>query len=49
MRLLTDESRHFNDEEIRFTTSLAEVCGTAIDNARLYEDVRKRMAAGNFI
>ena len=42
MRLLTDEFRHFNDEEIRFTTSLAEVCGTAIDNARLYENVRKK-------
>ncbi|MDI6743952.1 MAG: GAF domain-containing protein [Thermodesulfovibrionales bacterium] len=42
MRLLTNEFRHFNDEEIRFTASLAEVCGTAIDNARLYEELKKK-------
>jgi GAF domain-containing protein len=42
MRLLTDEFRNFNDEEIRFTASLAEVCGTAIDNARLYEELRQK-------
>lgn len=42
MRLLTDEFRHFNDEEIRFAASLAEVCGAAIDNARLYEEVMKK-------
>lgn len=42
MRLLTDEFRHFNDEEIRFTASLAEVCGTAIDNARLYEALKRK-------
>ncbi len=39
MRLLTDKPRRFTDEEIRFTTSLAEVCGTALDNARLYEQL----------
>ncbi|GBD99966.1 formate hydrogenlyase transcriptional activator [bacterium BMS3Abin07] len=39
MRLLTDKPRHFTDEEIRFTTSLAEVCGTAIDNATLYKEL----------
>ena len=42
MRLLTDEFRHFSDEEIRFTASLAEVCGTAMDNARLYDELRKK-------
>ncbi len=42
MRLLTDVYRDFTDEEIRFAASLAEVCGTAIDNARLYEELRKK-------
>jgi len=42
MRLLTDKPRRFTDEEIRFTASLAEVCGTAIDNARLYEELISR-------
>ncbi|MEF9426184.1 MAG: GAF domain-containing protein [Candidatus Mariimomonas ferrooxydans] len=42
MRLLTDKFRQFTSEEIRFSVSLAEVCGTAIDNARLYEELSKR-------
>ncbi len=42
MRLLTDKPRRFTDEEMRFTTSLAEVCGTAIDNARLYKELQSR-------
>jgi GAF domain-containing protein len=40
LRLLTHIERHFNEEEIRFTASLAEVCGAAIDNARLYAALR---------
>lgn len=42
LRLLTGMHRQFTEEEIRFTASLAEVCGAAIDNARLYESLRKR-------
>lgn len=42
LRLLTDTPRHFNDEEIRFTSSLAEVCGIAIDNARLYDTLKAK-------
>lgn len=38
LRLLSDAPRRFNDEEIRFATSLAEVCGIAIDNARIYQE-----------
>lgn len=41
LRLLTEQHRHFTEEEIRFAASLAEVCGAAIDNARLYEALRK--------
>ncbi len=40
LRLLSDTPRRFNDEEIRFTTSLAEVCGIAIENARMYQKRR---------
>lgn len=36
LRLLTDIPRQFSEEEINFAASLAEVCGIAIDNARLY-------------
>ncbi len=42
MRLLTDKPRQFTDEEIRFSASLAEVCGTAIDNARLYKELSEK-------
>lgn len=36
LRLLTDTPRQFSEEEINFAASLAEVCGIAIDNARVY-------------
>lgn len=37
LRLLTDRPRLFTEEDIAFSASLAEVCGTAIENARMYE------------
>ena len=37
MRLLTGWPRNFTNEEISFAASLAEQCGTAIENARMYE------------
>jgi PAS domain S-box-containing protein len=40
LRLLTRESRHFSEEDIAFSASLAEVCGTAIENARMYEQLK---------
>ncbi|MBZ0154644.1 MAG: GAF domain-containing protein [Alphaproteobacteria bacterium] len=40
LRLLTDELRHFSEEDISFSASLAEVCGTAIENARMYEQLK---------
>ncbi len=36
LRLLSDTPRQFTEEEINFAASLSEVCGIAIDNARLY-------------
>jgi PAS domain S-box-containing protein len=39
LRLLTDSPRHFTEEDIVFSESLAEVCGTAIENARMYEQL----------
>lgn len=42
MRLLTGWPRHFTQEEIDFAASLASQCGTAIDNARLYEKAVKK-------
>jgi PAS domain S-box-containing protein len=39
LRLLTDRHRHFSDEDVAFSASLAEVCGTAIENARMYEQL----------
>ncbi len=42
LRLLTGVPRHFEDEEIDFAASLAEVCGIAIDNARMYEELSRR-------
>jgi signal transduction protein with GAF and PtsI domain len=41
LRLLTGESREFSQQEIDFATSLAEQCGTAIENATLYEKTKK--------
>ncbi len=37
LRLLTGYPRNFSSEEIDFAASLAKQCGTAIENARLYE------------
>ncbi len=37
LRLLTGWPRNFTNEEISFAASLAEQCGTAIENARMYE------------
>jgi len=44
LRLLTSTPRQFNEEEIRFSASLAEVCGAAIDNARMFDELQKRGA-----
>jgi PAS domain S-box-containing protein len=41
LRLLTDKPRQFTEEDIAFSASLAEVCGTAIENARMYERLQK--------
>lgn len=40
LRLLTGRPRLFSDEDIVFSASLAEVCGTAIENARMYEQLK---------
>ena len=37
LRLLTNVHRTFSQEEIDFTVALAEQCGIAIENARMYE------------
>ncbi len=37
LRLLTNVHRTFSQDEIEFTMALAEQCGIAIDNARMYE------------
>ncbi|MCX8068942.1 MAG: GAF domain-containing protein, partial [Thermodesulfovibrionales bacterium] len=42
LRLFTGEHRFFTDEEIAFTTSLADVCGSAIENARKFEKVKSK-------
>lgn len=44
LRLLTDAPRQFSEEDISFSASLAEVCGTAIENARMYEQLKSRNA-----
>jgi GAF domain-containing protein len=46
LRLLTDVHRQFGEEEIKFSASLAEVCGIAIENARMYEAMHERMQSG---
>ncbi|MGD0282160.1 MAG: GAF domain-containing protein [Dissulfurispiraceae bacterium] len=40
LRLLTGVPRQFSGEDITFSSSLAEVCGTAIENARMYEQLK---------
>jgi len=42
MRLLTDEYRNFSQDEIDFSVALAEQGGMAIENARMYERLRKQ-------
>ncbi|MCK7510421.1 MAG: GAF domain-containing protein [Desulfobacterales bacterium] len=42
LRLLTDRPREFTEEDAAFSASLAEVCGTAIDNARIYEQLHRQ-------
>ncbi|GAB4409639.1 MAG: hypothetical protein OHK0032_05290 [Thermodesulfovibrionales bacterium] len=37
LRLLTSEPRRFSQQDIDFAAALAEHCGTAIENARMYE------------
>jgi signal transduction protein with GAF and PtsI domain len=37
LRLLTARVRHFTQQDVDFAAALAEQCGTAIDNARMYE------------
>ncbi len=41
IRLLTGEPREFTNQEIDFAVSLAEQCGMAIENATMYEKVKK--------
>ncbi len=41
MRLLTTRPRYFSQQEMDFAASLAEQCGTAIENASMYEKVKK--------
>ena len=43
LRLLTREHRHFDEKEIGFVTALAEQCGIAIENARIYEDQQRQL------
>lgn len=40
LRLLTAVPRQFSEEDVSFSASLAEVCGTAIENARMYEQLK---------
>lgn len=44
LRLLTDKYRNFTEEDISFSASLAEVCGTAIENARMYKQLKSQKA-----
>lgn len=37
LRLLTAQPRHFSRQDVDFAEALAEQCGTAIENARMYE------------
>ncbi len=43
LRLLTRAPRHFDEKEIEFVTALAEQCGIAIENARIYEDQQRQL------
>lgn len=37
LRLITAQPRHFSQQDVDFAAALAEQCGTAIENARMYE------------
>jgi PAS domain S-box-containing protein len=41
LRLLTDKHRNFSQQEIDFVASLAAQCGMAIENATMYERLKK--------
>jgi len=41
MRIYTSETRDFSPDELEFAESLAEIGAIAIENARLYERVKK--------
>ncbi|WP_457552920.1 GAF domain-containing protein [Desulfobacula sp.] len=43
LRLLTKTPRRFKENEIKFVTALAEQCGIAIENARVYEEQKKQI------
>lgn len=43
LRLLTRDHRHFKERELEFVTALAEQCGIAIENARIYEDQQRQI------
>jgi GAF domain-containing protein len=46
LRLLTSHTRHFSQQEIDFAAALAEQCGMAIENARMYERLSGLMQSG---
>ena len=43
LRLLTKSPRFFKDNEIKFVAALAEQCGIAIENARIYEEQNRQI------
>ncbi len=43
LRLLTKTRRFFNNNEIEFVAALAEQCGIAIENARIYEEQKRQI------
>jgi len=43
LRLLTKTPRHFQPGEIEFIAALAEQCGIAIENARIYEEQNRQI------
>ncbi len=43
LRLLTKKKRIFSQDEIDFVTAMAEQCGIAIENARIYEEQSRQL------
>lgn len=43
LRLLSRTQREFNSLEIEFVTALAEQCGIAIENARIYDEQQRQL------